>query len=95
MTPGQEKPLFVHHTETDEHHAVVSIVVTGPFAWSQSPVDLRIVSFNEVVFGHGTLTLNGHEGQMVVTIQDNQPSGRSAIQFFDSATQEEADVPYS
>ncbi len=85
---GDDLALHLFDTAAQELHRVVSGKITGPFTWSQTPVDLRIESFKDAAFGHGRITLNGRDGHMVLTLQDGEPRGRGAIELSTAPTED-------
>ena len=80
QSPG-EQVVHLFETDSGEQHRIVAGEVTGPFAWKQTPVDLRVARFKDVVFGHGSITLNGRVGHIVLTLQDGETAMRGAIEL--------------
>jgi hypothetical protein len=78
---GFDSRLHLFDETRQERHRVTAVRVTGPFSWSQTPVDLRIESFTDVVFAHGKIALSGRDGHLVLTLQDGELRGPGALEL--------------
>lgn len=77
-------PLFLRQEPSGELHRIIHVELEGAFAFKQTPIDLRVSSFGELLFGYGRTELGGWKGMLVTRLGDqNEPTPGLMVRVYD------------